>query len=111
MSENKLNINDPYTDAVAPLMYKVIAPHLPTFFPGRDLVKDPVKIIELAEHVIEPLAKKLTFDIDTTELNVNITSELVVGIYSEFFPNVIMYNGVLKFATEEDMTYCKLKYF
>ena len=113
MSSNnvKIDIDMPYTAEVAPVMYGIMSPHFPRFFPGRDLVAQPVLIKELIDGVIIPLTKECPFELDSADSSNEFTEEMIGDIYRDFFPDLIIYEGIFHFRTEEQMSFCKLKYF
>lgn len=111
-TENKrIDLSDPYTAEQFPRMFPIISKYFPTAWPGRDIVADPVRIEELLDGVIIPLSKECKFELDSADSTNEFSEDTIVEMYSDFFPDMILYEGIFHFRTEEQLMFCKMKYF
>lgn len=113
MSNNasEIDVNREFTAETMPKYYPVFAPHLGAFFPGRDLVASPVKIIDVVKEVIAPAYQNWKFTIDAAAANQDVTDDFIVDLIKDYAPNAIYFDGAFRFKDEEDMTHAKMKYF
>lgn len=112
MSNNSdIDINHPFTRETMPKYYDVLEPHLPSIWPGRDLVANPLKLIDFVKDYVVPATEQWKFSIDAAAANQDVTDDYIVQLIAEYVPNALYFDGKFIFKDEEDMTHAKMKHF
>lgn len=110
-SNNEIDVNRPMTAETMPLYYSVFEPHLQGMFPGRDLVADPIKIMDFVKEFIIPAQSNWKYTIDAAAANQDVTDQFIVDLIRDYAPNAIYFDGAFRFKDENDMTHAKMKHF
>lgn len=111
MSSSDIDINRLFNEETMPKYYATFAPHFPVMFPGRDLVANPLKIMDVIKEYVIPATTKWKFTIDAAQANQDVTDDYINEVIKDYAPNALYFDGQFRFKNEDDMTHARMKYF